>query len=62
MRFVNTAATAQAITFTLNGKNALTEDEDNDRLPDAWELQYYPNINSHNAASDSDKDGANNLA
>ena len=28
VRFVNTAATTQAITFTLNGQNALTEDED----------------------------------
>ena len=31
-------------------------------LPDAWELQYYPNINSYNATNDIDKDGANNLA
>ena len=28
VRFVNSAATAQAITFTLNGKNSLTEDDD----------------------------------
>ena len=56
VRFVNTAATAQAVTFTM------TEDADEDRLPDAWELQYYPNIYSYNATNDIDKDGANNLA
>ena len=59
---MNNAATAATVTLTMNGKNALTEDEDNDRLPDAWELQYYPNINSYNATHDIDKDGANNLA
>ena len=46
----------------MNRKNAQAEDEDNDRLPDAWELQYYPNINSYNAANDIDQDGATNLA
>jgi hypothetical protein len=61
VRFMNTAATAQDITFTMNGKNAQTEDEDNDRLPDAWELQYFPSISSYNATQDPDKDGLNNF-
>ena len=61
VRFVNTAATSQAITFTLNGKNTLTDDEDNDRLPDAWELQSF-GTTAYGPTQDNDNDGANNLA
>ena len=62
LRIVNNAATAATVTLTMNGKNALTEDEDNDRLPDAWELQYFPSIFYYDGSSDPDRDGANNLA
>ncbi len=61
VRFVNTAATAQSITFTLNGKNALTVDEDNDGLPDQWELQHF-GTTFCGPTQDNDQDGANNLA
>ena len=61
LRIVNNAATTAAVTLTMNGKNALTEDEDNDRLPDAWELQYF-GTTAYGPTQDNDKDGANNLA
>ena len=61
VRFVNNDAAAQSITFTMNGKNALTEDNDNDGLPDAWEIQYFGNTSSYNGASDPDCDGVSNL-
>ena len=61
LRIVNNAATAATVALTMNGKNALTEDEDNDRLPDAWELQYF-GTTIYGPTQDNDKDGANNLA
>ena len=60
VRFVNSDAIAQAITFTMNGTNGFTEDEDNDGLPDAWEVQYFGSIYSYNGASDPDNDGNSN--
>ena len=60
LRIVNHAATAATVTLTMNGKNALTEDEDNDRLPDQWELQYF-GTTAYGPTQDNDKDGANNL-
>ena len=62
LRIVNHAPTAATVALTMNGKNALTEDEDNDRLPDAWELQYFPSIYYYDGNSDPDTDGANNLS
>ena len=61
LRIVNNAASAAAVTLTMNGKNALTEDEDNDGLPDAWELQYYPSLYYASPLSDSDTDGLNSF-
>lgn len=43
--------------------NACDLDDDNDQMPDTWELLYGLNpINVHDAASDKDGDGASNLA
>jgi hypothetical protein len=56
---VNTATFDQSITFTLNGKNAATEDEDTDGLPDVWERQYFNGL-SQAATGDPDGDGVNN--
>ncbi len=60
LRLINTAATAQTVTVNIDGKNAQTEDEDNDGLPDAWEKLYFGNLTSNNATSDPDNDGNSN--
>lgn len=57
----NTTAAPIGSTVTMKGVNALTEDEDNDLIPDAWELLHYITITQHNAASDSDSDGSTTL-
>lgn len=56
----NSTAQAQEIVFSMDGKNAQSDDNDNDALPDAWELQYFGNTGSHVAAGDPDKDGVTN--
>ncbi len=56
----NTSATAQPFTFRMDGRTALTEDEDNDGLPDAWEIQYFGNNWAGNGGSDPDQDGLTN--
>jgi hypothetical protein len=60
LRVMNTSGTAQTVALTMAGKNAATEDEDNDGLPDAWELLYFPSAGSHTGASDPDGDGVTN--
>jgi len=57
----NSAASDQAFGFQMNGKNALTEDEDGDGLPDAWELTFFSSIYSYDGTSDPDADGSTNL-
>jgi hypothetical protein len=59
VRFVNTSSVDEAITFTLNGKNAQTEDEDSDSLPDAWERQYFNSL-VQTGGGDPDNDGVSN--
>jgi hypothetical protein len=59
VRFVNNSGVDQPLTFTLNGKNALTEDEDADGLLDAWERQYFNGL-TQGAAGDPDNDGVTN--
>jgi hypothetical protein len=59
VRFVNNTPGDEPITFTLSGKNALTEDEDTDGLPDAWEKQYF-NGTFYSGIDDPDNDGVNN--
>jgi hypothetical protein len=56
----NTSGVVQPFSFRMDGRNAATDDNDGDGLPDAWELAYYPNIFSYNASSDPDGDGINN--
>ena len=38
-----------------------TYDGDGDGLPDYWEIRYFGSVAAHNAVSDPDKDGRNNL-
>jgi len=61
LRLVNATASAVPLTLTMNGKNALTEDEDTDGLPDAWEVIHFGNITARNGAADPDGDGVTNL-
>jgi len=58
LRAMNTSGSAQTLVLTMNGVNATTEDEDNDTLPDAWELTYYPGIGNTNGSGDTDGDGS----
>ena len=60
LRVMNTSGTAQTVTLTMNGKNAATEDEDTDGLPDAWEILYFAGTGSYNGTSDPDGDGVTN--
>ena len=57
----NTTASAQTFVFYMNGKNAETDDNDGDGLPDAWELMYFTSITAYNGTHDPDADGVNNL-
>ncbi len=59
--FTNSAASGQSITFAMDGKTALTEDEDNDGLLDAWEQLHFGNL-SQTPAGDADNDGSSNGA
>jgi len=56
----NTTATEQPFTFQMDGRSALTEDEDNDGLPDAWENLYFGNTWSQHGSYDPDLDGLTN--
>jgi uncharacterized repeat protein (TIGR02543 family) len=47
--------------FAMDGKNAVTDDNDLDGLPDAWELQYFGTISTQIANGDPDRDGVTNL-
>ena len=60
LRIVNNGTSDAAITLTMNGKSAQTEDEDNDGLADAWELANY-GTTGWSGADDNDNDGSNNL-
>src|SRR4029453_9410755 len=48
--------------FNMNGKNAATDDNDGDGLPDAWELACFPGTGSYNGTQDPDGDTVKNLA
>lgn len=60
LRLVNSGATSLNLALTMNGKNAITEDEDADGLPDAWEMLHFGNITSRNGTADPDGDGVTN--
>ncbi len=55
----NMTASPQLFSLNLDGRNAATEDNDNDTLPDAWELFYFGNLNQL-ASADPDNDGVSN--
>ena len=61
LRLVNTGATPLNLALTMNGKNALTEDEDADGLPDAWEILHFGNTTLRNGTADPDGDGVTNV-
>ena len=57
----NSTALAQDVVFALDGKNAVTDDNDADGLADAWELTYFGNTGSQSSAGDPDRDGVTNF-
>jgi uncharacterized repeat protein (TIGR02543 family) len=60
MMVTNSTALPQDVTFTMDGRNYLTDDNDNDGLPDAWEILYFGNTGAQLASGDPDKDGVSN--
>ncbi len=60
MVVTNGTATAQEFTLTMDGRNAETDDNDNDGLPDHWEYVCFGHM-SYNAEADSDGDTRSNL-
>lgn len=58
----NTAASAQPFYFRMDGRDCATDDNDNDLLPDCWELTYWPSIATSTTFSDPDLDGIPNIA
>jgi hypothetical protein len=59
LMMTNRSSSAQTVTFNMDGKSALTEDDDNDGILDAWEYLYFGNT-SYTPTSDPDGDGVNN--
>ena len=60
LRVINASGSPQSVVLTMLGKNAATDDEDADGLPDAWELTYFPSAGSYTGISDPDGDGVTN--
>jgi hypothetical protein len=56
----NTTASAQPFSFRMDGRNCVTDDGDNDGLPDCWELTFFPSIATSSGAADPDRDGVSN--
>ena len=59
---INDGPTDEPVTFTMDGRNLATDDEDNDGLPDYWERLYFGNTWYYGPLDDPDGDGNNNLA
>jgi hypothetical protein len=55
----NISSGFEPLTFTMDGRNAVTDDSDTDLLPDAWERLYFGNLNQ-TATGDYDGDGVSN--
>jgi hypothetical protein len=55
----NTTALAQDFSIVMDGRDPATDDNDNDHLPDYWELFYFGNI-APVGGTDSDADGVSN--
>jgi hypothetical protein len=60
MLVTNASTTAQEFTLTMDGRNAQTEDNDLDSLPDQWEWFYFIST-GYNGDADFDKDTRTNL-
>lgn len=58
----NEGTEPEEVTFSMDGRNAITDDEDQDGLPDAWENEYFGNYWSQDGSGDPDRDGKNNQA
>ena len=56
----NASSVNQTFQLASDGRNADTDDNDSDGLPDAWELTYWPSTGSYNGNSDPDGDGVKN--
>src|ERR1051325_2347037 len=56
----NTSASPQAFVLRLDGRNAATEDEDGDGLPDQWEYAHFGGLYQYSGGSDPDGDGLSN--
>ncbi len=57
----NTTDQTQPFSLTMDGRTPATEDEDQDGLPDAWELRQFGNLWAQSGSSDADGDGLTNL-
>ncbi len=57
----NTTPLPQDFVFALDGRSLLTDDNDNDGLPDAWETQYFGNTGAQISSGDPDRDGVTNI-
>jgi hypothetical protein len=55
----NTSAIPQTFTLNLDGRNAASDDTDNDGLPDSWEMLFFGNL-LQDGAGDFDGDGVSN--
>jgi large repetitive protein len=57
----NTTAQSQDFVFAMDGRSIVTDDNDNDGLPDAWEFQYFGNTGTQSGSGDPDADGVTNI-
>jgi len=56
----NVSSSTLPFTFTMDGRNLNTEDEDNDDMADQWETYYFKDL-SRDGTGDYDKDGLTDL-
>ena len=56
----NTSASSQMFTIGLDGRNCASDDNDNDGMPDCWEIAWFGDT-SQTASGDADHDGVSNL-
>ncbi len=56
----NSSPVAQPFFWRMDGRNCCNDDNDNDQLPDCWELTYWPGIFTYSGDSDPDNDGNSN--
>jgi len=57
LNITNTLGSPQSFSFTMDGRNLLTEDENNDGLPDYWQNRYFGYYWNPLAAPNADPDG-----